>query len=35
VLLTPLTVQLVNDLVFNTGNDPALRHLAPARHGRL
>ncbi len=35
VLLTPLTVQLVDDLVFDRGDDPALRDLAPARHGRL
>lgn len=35
VMLTPLTVQLVDDLVFDKGSDPALRDLAPARHGRL
>jgi len=35
VMLTPLTVQLVDDLVFDKGRDPALRDLAPARHGRL
>ncbi len=35
VMLTPLTVQLVDDLVFDRAGDPALRDLAPARHGRL
>lgn len=35
VLLTPLTVQLVRDLVFDRGADPALRDLDPARHGKL
>jgi glycine oxidase len=35
VMLTPLTVQLVDDLVFEKGSDPALRDLDPARHGRL
>ena len=35
VMLTPLTVQLVDDLVFDKGSDPALRDLDPARHGRL
>ncbi len=35
VLLTPLTVRLVDDLVFDKGGDPALRDLDPARHGRL
>ncbi|MDP3719396.1 MAG: glycine oxidase ThiO [Acidobacteriota bacterium] len=35
VMLTPLTVQLVDDLVFHRAGDPALRDLDPARHGRL
>jgi glycine oxidase len=35
VLLTPLTAQLVRELVFDTGVDPALRDLDPSRHGRL
>jgi glycine oxidase len=35
VLLTPLTVQLVRDLVFDRGGDPALRELDPARVGKL
>jgi glycine oxidase len=35
VMFTPLTVQLVHDLVFDKGGDPALRDLDPARHGRL
>ncbi len=35
VMLTPLTVRLVRELVFDQGNDPALRDLDPARHGRL
>lgn len=35
VMLTPLTVQLVHDLVFDKGSDRALRDLDPARHGRL
>lgn len=35
VLLAPLTVKLVGDLVFDRGDDPALRDLNPARHGRL
>jgi hypothetical protein len=35
VLLTPLTVQLVRDLVFDRGADPALRDLDPARHGKM
>jgi glycine oxidase len=35
VMLTPLTVQLVEDLVLDKGNDPALRDLDPARHGKL
>jgi glycine oxidase len=35
VLFTPLTVQLVRDLVFDRGDDPALGDLDPARVGRL
>lgn len=35
VLFTPLTVQLVRDLVFDGPPDPALRDLDPARVGRL
>ncbi len=35
VLFTPLTVQLVRDLVFERAADPALRDLDPARVGRL
>lgn len=35
VLFTPLTVQLVRELVFGGGNDPALRDLDPSRAGRL
>jgi glycine oxidase len=35
VMFTPLTVRLVDDLVFDKGSDPALRDLAPARHGQL
>ena len=35
VLLAPLTARLVKDLVFDRAADPALRDLAPARHGRL
>jgi glycine oxidase len=35
VLFTPLTVQLVRDLVFDRPADPALRDLDPARAGRL
>ncbi len=35
VMFAPLTVQLVGDLVFNRGADPALRDLDPMRHGRL
>ena len=35
VMLTPLTAQLVDDLVFDKGTDPALRDLDPARHGRF
>ncbi len=35
VMFTPLTVQLVDDLVFDRAGDPALRDLDPARHGRL
>lgn len=35
VLFTPLTVQLVRDVVFDRPADPALRDLDPARVGRL
>ena len=35
VMLTPLTAQLVDDLVFDRASDPALHDLDPARHGRL
>ena len=35
VLFTPLTVQLVRDLVFERAADPALRDLDPARVGTL
>ena len=35
VMFAPLTVQLVSDLVFDRGADPALRDLDPARHGKL
>ncbi len=35
VMFAPLTVQLVCDLIFDRGADPALRDLDPARHGRL
>jgi len=35
VLFTPLTVKLVGDLVFDRPPDAALRHLDPARVGRL
>jgi glycine oxidase len=35
VLFTPLTVQLVRDLVFDRAGDPALRDLDPARVGKL
>lgn len=35
VMFTPLTVQLVDELVFDRAGDPALRALDPARHGRL
>ena len=35
VMFAPLTVQLVSNLVFDRGADPALRDLDPARHGRL
>ena len=35
VLFTPLTVQLVRDLVFDRDADPALTDLDPARVGRL
>jgi glycine oxidase len=35
VMFTPLTVRLVDDLVFDRAGDPALRDLDPARHGQL
>lgn len=35
VMLAPLTAQLVRDLVFDRGADPALRDLSPSRHGHL
>jgi glycine/D-amino acid oxidase-like deaminating enzyme len=35
VLFTPLTVELVRDLVFDRAGDPALRDLDPARVGKL
>lgn len=35
VLFTPLTVELVRDLVFDRTGDPALRDLDPARFGKL
>lgn len=35
VMFAPLTVELVSDLVFDRGGDPALRALDPSRHGRL
>ena len=35
VMFTPLTVQLVRDLVFDRRADPALRDLDPARLGKL
>ncbi len=35
VLFTPLTVQLVRDVVFDRPADPALRDLDPARVGKL
>jgi glycine oxidase len=35
VMFAPLTVQLVSDLVFDRADDPALRDLDPARHGKL
>ena len=35
VMFTPLTVQLVRDLVFDRADDPALGDLDPARVGRL
>ena len=35
VMLAPLTAQLIEDLVFDRGGDPALRDLSPARHGHL
>lgn len=35
VMFTPLTVELVRDLVFGRADDPALRELDPSRHGKL
>jgi glycine oxidase len=35
VMFTPLTVELVRDLVFDRAADAALRDLDPARHGKL
>ncbi|HEX4914019.1 MAG TPA: glycine oxidase ThiO [Vicinamibacterales bacterium] len=35
VMFTPLTVELVRDLVFDRADDPALRDLDPSRHGKL
>ena len=35
VLFAPLTVELVRALVFDRGDDPALKDFRPARHGRL
>jgi glycine oxidase len=35
VMFTPLTVELVRELVFDRAADAALRDLDPARHGRL
>ena len=35
VMFTPLTVELVRDLVFDRTGDAALRDLDPSRHGRL
>jgi glycine oxidase len=35
VMFTPLTVELVRDLVFDRPDDPALRDLDPSRHGKL
>lgn len=35
VMFTPLTVELVRDLVFDRATDPALRDLDPSRHGKL
>ncbi len=35
VMFTPLTVELVRDLVLDRAADPALRDLDPARHGKL
>jgi hypothetical protein len=34
-MFTPLTVELVRDIVLDRAPDPALRDLAPARHGKL
>ena len=35
VMFTPLTVELVRDLVLDRAADPALRDLDPSRHGKL
>ena len=35
VMFTPLTVELVRDLVFGRATDSALRDLDPSRHGKL
>lgn len=35
VMFTPLTVELVRDLVFDRTDDPALADLDPSRHGKL
>ena len=35
VMFTPLTVELVRDIVLDRAPDPALRDLDPARHGTL
>lgn len=35
VMFTPLTVELVRDVVLDRAPDPALRDLDPARHGKL
>ena len=35
VMFTPLSVQLVRELVFDRATDPALRDLDPSRHGKL
>ena len=35
VMFTPLTVELVRDIVLDRAPDPAVRDLDPARHGKL